>query len=311
MKKTVKLTSQQVDEAIYELQTLRDMLRWGFSKLRQVDAYYGHGTDNAWDEAVYLTLHALHLGPILESHFLDSNLTTEERTDVAELIAHRINERIPAAYLTKEAWFAGLPFYVDERVLIPRSPIAELIEQQFAPWVNANKVHHILDMCTGSGCIAIACAVALPDATIDATDISKDALEVAKTNVQQHGVSEQVKLIKSDLFTALKNKKYDIIVSNPPYVDAKDMKNLPAEYRHEPVLGLAAGKDGLDFAVRILKAASQYLNPEGILIVEVGNSEEALRERYPQIPFTWLEFQRGDGGVFLLTAEQLKRIKIK
>ncbi len=294
-----------INEAITELRTIRDMLRWAVSRFNAAQLFYGHGTDNAWDEAVALVLHTLHLPLDVDPKIIDARLTQSERCAIAELISRRILDRVPAAYLTHKAWFAGLAFYVDERVLIPRSPIAELIEQQFSPWIESQDVNNILDLCTGSGCIAIACANYFPDAQVDAIDISKDALAVAKTNCDQHQVTEQVNLIESNLFEKINNKKYDIIVSNPPYVAAAEMQALPKEYQHEPALGLAAGNDGLDIVKHILKQAKQHLTPHGILIVEVGNSEEALIKQFPDLPFTWLEFQRGDGGVFLLTAEQL------
>ncbi len=303
------LNKNLFEEAVLELSTLRDMLRWGMSQFYAENIYFGHGTDNAWDEAVQLVLHTLHLPLDVNKHVLDANLTTSERKKIAKLFYRRISERIPAAYLTHEAWFGGLKFYVDERVLIPRSPLSELIEQQFSPWILAEKVESVLDLCTGSACIAIACAKAFPEAMIDAVDISADALAVAKQNVDQHGLTEQVHLIQTDLFDKLGNKKYDVIISNPPYVAEYEMKALPQEYRHEPALGLAAGEEGLDIAIKILQQAEQYLTDEGILIVEVGNSEIALAQRYPTVPFTWLEFQRGDGGVFLLTAKQLRKYK--
>lgn len=292
-------------EAANELSTIRDMLRWTVSRFNEAKLFYGHGTDNAWDEAVVLVLHALHLPPNIDPKIIDARLTKNERDTIIELITERIQKKIPAAYLIHQAWFAGLPFYVDERVLIPRSPIAELIEHHFSPWIAYENVHHILDLCTGSGCIAIACALAFPEAKVDATDISTEALAVAKTNLDRHQTHKQVRLIQSDLFTKLTNKKYDIIVTNPPYVSTEEMQSLPAEYHHEPSLGLAAGKDGLDIVTIILREAKKHLEPHGILIVEVGNSEQALREQFSKTPFTWLEFERGDGGVFLLTAEQL------
>jgi ribosomal protein L3 glutamine methyltransferase len=288
-----------------DLQTIRDYLRYAMSRFHEAGLYYGHGTDNAWDEALALVLHTLHLPHHVDPTMLDANLTQDERKKLIELINQRVNHRIPVPYLTHEAWYAGLPFYVDERVLVPRSPIAELIQNHFQPWVEPEDVTRILDLCTGSGCIAIACAKAFPDASIDASDISSDALAVAKINVLKHGVEEQVTLHESDLLDGLANQQYDIIVSNPPYVDAEDMATLPNEYLHEPKHALAAGEDGLVFAERILKDAKKHLKPNGVLIVEVGNSEYALADKYPEIPFTWLEFEHGGGGVFLLTAEQL------
>ena len=289
-----------------DLLTIRDFLRWSTSRFNEAGLYFGHGTDSAWDEAVALVLHTLHLPHTIGSVVLDARLTPDERETLRSIIQRRIQERVPTPYLTHESWFAGLAFYVDERVLIPRSPIAELIENQFQPWIDAEGVDAILDLCTGSGCIAIACAKAFPDAAIDAVDISSDALAVAKINNARHQVEDQVNLIQSDLFENMPHKTYDIIVSNPPYVDAADMAALPSEFHHEPALGLAAGFDGLEIVEKILKHAKKYLSPHGILIVEVGNSEVALSEKYPELPFTWLDFERGDGGVFLLTAEQLR-----
>ncbi len=288
-----------------ELKTIRDYIRLATTRFNAANLYYGHGTDNAWDEAIALVLHTLHLPHDVSGVVLDANLLDEEKKQLNELIKQRIEKNIPVPYLTHQAFFSGLPYYVDERVLIPRSPIAELIENQFAPWIAADAVHNILDLCTGSGCIAIACAKNFPDAQVDAVDISTDALAVAKINVLRHGVEDQVQLIESDLFSAVPKKQYDIIVSNPPYVSTQEMFDLPSEYQHEPEMALAAGTAGLDFALRILREAHKYLQPDGILIVEVGNSEHALAEQFPQIPFTWLEFERGGGGVFMLTAEQL------
>lgn len=290
---------------IAPLRTIRDFIRWAMSCFNAAGLYFGHGTETAWDEAVALVLQSLHLPHDVSPTVLDANLTNQERELLYQLVQRRTTQRIPLAYLTHEAIFAGLPFYVDERVLIPRSPIAELIENQFQPWVDPDNVQTILDLCTGSGCIAIACAKAFPDALVDASDISTDALAVAKINVLRHNAEDQVHLHQSNLFDALPKKKYDIIVTNPPYVDANDMATLPKEYQHEPKLALAAGPEGLDFALQILKKASDYLNPNGILIVEVGNSEDALAKLLPDVPFTWLEFQNGGGGVFLLTMNEL------
>lgn len=288
-----------------ELKTIRDYVRFATSQFNQAGIFYGHGTDNAWDEAMYLVLRTLHLPHDTYPFVLDANLTTTEMETLSELIEKRVTKRIPVAYLIHEAYLSGLSFYVDERVLIPRSPIAELIENHFEPWIMYNDVQHILDMCTGSGCLAITCAKAFPEAQIDACDISSDALTVAKTNVLRHNAEAQVTLHQSDLFASLPPKKYSVIISNPPYVSAQEMADLPLEYKHEPSLGLAAGTEGLDFAVKILREAKAFLEPDGILIVEVGNSEHALADRFPNIPFTWLEFQHGGGGVFLLTAEQI------
>jgi len=285
--------------------TIRELVLAGESAFEAAELYYGHGTDNALDEAAYLTAYALGIAPDYVDVDIDAVVTEEQHNRAQQLFQTRIDSRKPAAYLIHEAWFAGLPFYVDERVLVPRSPIAELIIEQFQPWIDPGRVTRILDLCTGSGCIAIASALAFPGAQVDATDISTDALEVARENVQRHQLQQQVRVIQSDLFASLEGEKYDVIVSNPPYVDAEDMAALPAEYRHEPELGLAAGAQGLDLVIPMLKQATAHLNPGGIIIVEVGNSAEALEERLPHIPFTWLEFSEGGDGVFLLEAETL------
>lgn len=273
-------------------------------KLEQSTLYFGHGTDNALDEAYALVLQSLKLS--FDQPLTERNITVEEWQQIELLLKRRIEERKPLAYLTQEAYFFGMPFYVDERVIIPRSPIAELIENQFSPWINPAKVTSILDLCTGSGCIAIACAMMFEFARIDAIDISTDALTVAKMNVERHHLIEQVNLIHSDLFQQLPMHRYDIIVSNPPYVGAEEIAGLPAEYLHEPKLAFHAEEEGLAIVTQILRQASHYLSEAGILVVEVGNNAELLQQRYPQVPFIWLEFEHSEDGVFLLTAEQLK-----
>lgn len=291
--------------ALTELSSILDFIRWGASQFRAAELSFAHGMASALDEATYLVLHSLHLPVDTPELYFASKLTQAEKQKVLDILERRIIERKPAAYLTHEAWFAGLPFYVDERVLVPRSPIAELIEKQFYPWTDETQVAHILDLCTGSGCIGIACAYAFPRAEVDLSDISADALTVAKLNIERHGVQAHVQTIESDLFTDLNGKRYDLIVSNPPYVDATEIAEMSSEFQHEPLLGLAAGSDGLDIAHRILASAREHLTDHGVLIVEVGNSQFALTEAYPELPFQWLDFDRGGDGVFLLTAAQL------
>ncbi len=288
-----------------ELSTLTDFMRWGATQFVTAELSYTHGMSSPLDEAVYLVLRSLKLPVDTPEVYWQSKLTKSEKEIVVNTLLKRINEKKPAAYLMKEGWFAGLQFYIDERVLVPRSPIAELVECQFTPWVNPDEVESILDLCTGSGCIGIACAYAFPNAQIDIADISEDALEVAKININKHEVHKQVTPKQSDLFSQLEGKQYDIIVSNPPYVDAEDINQMATEFHHEPEIGLSSGEDGLDCTHQILKQASKFLNENGVLVVEVGNSQYALAEYYPDLPFQWLEFKRGGDGVFLLTKSQL------
>ena len=251
-------------------------------------------------------LHTLHLPLDLPESWWDSRLSEAERTRVVAVLRERIATRKPAAYLTREAWFAGLPFYVDERVLVPRSPLAELIAAGFEPWLDPDGVTRALDLCTGGGCIGIAVALALPQAQVDLADVSPDALAVARINIERHQMSEQVRALQSDVFDGLQaGDRYDLIVSNPPYVDAEDMAALPDEYRHEPALGLAAGGDGLDIVRRILDGAREHLTEDGALIVEVGNSQAAVEAAFPDLPMIWLEFEAGGHGVFLVYARDL------
>ncbi|HFD78804.1 MAG TPA: 50S ribosomal protein L3 N(5)-glutamine methyltransferase [Gammaproteobacteria bacterium] len=295
-----------IDNHYDNLQSIRDLVRWGASRFRQAGLVFGHGTDNPFDEALQLVSHALHLPVQFPEHYLAARVTPDEREAVLALIQQRIDSRKPAAYLTHEAWFAGLPFYVDERVLVPRSPLAEWIERGFEPWLQPDSIERVLDLCTGSGCIAIACAAHFENAEVDAVDISPDALAVAQQNVERHGLQDWVRLIQSDLFSGLETQRYQLIISNPPYVSAAELSQLPEEYRHEPELGLAAGREGLDVVLRILAQAADYMEPDAILVVEVGNSQETLSECFPEVPFLWLEFERGGHGVFLLDAQQVQ-----
>jgi len=289
-----------------ELHTVRDWLRFTVSAFNEAKLNFGHGSASAYDEAAYLILHTLHLPLDTLNPFLDARLIAEEKNALLALLKQRVDKRIPVAYLTHEAWLGDFRFYVDKRVIVPRSFIAELIQEQFAPWIDDTKiVTNVLDLCTGSGCLAILAAHAFPDTVVDAVDISSDALEVAQRNVVDYGLEDRINIIKSDLFSNLTGKQYDVIISNPPYVDAPSMTALPAEYRHEPQLALGSGADGLDATREILKHAADYLNPNGLLVVEIGHNRPALEAVYPNLPFIWLEVSAGDEFVFMLRREDL------
>lgn len=288
-----------------ELSTIIDFIRYGASRFAAAGLTFGHSHDNAMDEATHLVLHSLHLPHDLSPNYGQAKLVAGEKAALLALIERRIGERKPVAYLTGEAWFAGLAFKVDERVLVPRSPIAELIQNGFTPWLDGRDVSRALDLCTGSGCIGIAMAAHNPDWQVDLADISDGALELARENIRIQHVGERVRAIKSDLFAGLEGEVYDLIVSNPPYVTEQEYAELPPEYRHEPALGLTAGPDGLDFALRILRDAPAHLSEDGLLIVEVGESERALTQLLPQVPFIWIEFNVGPMGVFALERRDL------
>ncbi|XID75973.1 50S ribosomal protein L3 N(5)-glutamine methyltransferase [Alkanindiges sp. WGS2144] len=322
------LTIEQdiLDEAVGHLQTIRDFIRFGVTALRSYEVHLGQGTEDFFAESSALVLQSLSLEWSADEQILDAKLLPSEKQRITQLLEKRINQRIPLGYLLNLAYFAGQPYYVDERVLIPRSPVAELIENQFNPYFSngldkaqggVNQLPHnahpfeptrMLDLCTGSGCIAIALAYAFPDATIDAIDISRDALEVAAINVEHHHREDQVSLIESNLLEKIPaQRQYDLIISNPPYVDSADMADLPEEFLHEPELALAAGRDGLDLVRHILAQAADYLTDNGLLVVEVGNSEWALQQAFPKIKFHWLHFNRGGAGVFALTAQECRQ----
>lgn len=294
------------DNVSSQLFSVRDFVRWAVSQFTHGNVYHGHGTDNALDEAFQLVLHAAGIPLGSETLLLDAKLMENEKDDIIRLVEQRVKLRIPIPYLTGIAWFAGLSFKVDERVLIPRSPLGELIENGFQPWVTDNSLNRILDLCTGSGCIGIACAYYFEGSEVDLADISPDALEVANGNIEEYELQGRVRTVESDLFSGLEGQRYGLIVSNPPYVDSDDLASMPAEYQHEPALALSSGDDGLDITRRVLREAANFLTSDGLLIVEVGNSCIALEKSFPQVPFTWIEFERGGHGVFVFTRDELE-----
>ncbi len=295
-----------INSATDELVTVRDWLRWAVSRFNESGLAYGHGTENAWDEAVWLVLATLHLPHDTLEPWLDAHLTRSERLGLLNNLQQRVVHRMPTAYLVQEAWLGSFRFYVDQRVIIPRSYFAELLESGFAPWIeDPESVGSVLDLCTGSGCLAILMAHAFPGASVDAIDISADALVVACRNIADYHLDDRVHAIESDLFAAVKGKRYDLILSNPPYVTSEAMAALPAEYRHEPALALAAGADGLDVVRRILAEAREHLNPGGLLAIEVGHNQHLVEAAFPDLPMVWLDTEHAEGKVFLVTREDL------
>lgn len=292
-------------QAESSLHTLRDFLRFAVSRFQQAGLVFGHGSDNAHDEAAYLILHTLHLPLDMLEPYLDAALLADEKTELLGKLRERIEQRVPVAYITQHARQGDFDFYVDERVIVPRSFIYELLGEPLSPWIEYPElVHRALDLCTGSGCLAIQMAAHYPAAQIEAVDISLDALEVAAVNVEDYGLQERIQLVHTDLFEGLEGT-YDLIVSNPPYVDAESVDALPEEYLHEPELALGSGEDGLDATREILLQAAKFLNPRGVLLVEIGHNRDVLEREYPELPFVWLDTSGGDGFVFLLTREQL------
>ncbi|MBU1235313.1 MAG: 50S ribosomal protein L3 N(5)-glutamine methyltransferase [Gammaproteobacteria bacterium] len=289
-----------------ELTTIRDWLRWAVSRFNEAGLCFGHGTDNAYDEAVWLILHTLHLPNDRLEPFLDASLTRTERLAIHNVLEQRITRRLPAAYLTNEAWLGDYRFYVDQRVIVPRSYFAELLLERLAPWVSdPDVIAQALDLCTGSGCLAILMAEAFPDAAIDAVDISADALAVAHRNVADYGLEERIDLVESDLLDGLAGRRYDLIVCNPPYVTAESMAALPLEYRHEPGLALAAGDDGLDIVRRLLDKAPDHLTDDGLLFIEVGHNADIVDAAFPDLPLTWIDAPSGEGKIFMLARADL------
>jgi ribosomal protein L3 glutamine methyltransferase len=295
-----------IHSATDELITIRDWLRWAVSRFNEAGLHYGHGTGNAWDEAVWIVLATLHLPRDTLEPWLDARLSTSERHVLLERLQQRVLHRLPAAYVLSEAWLGEFRFHVDPRVIVPRSYFAELLEDGFAPWIeDAEAVDSALDLCTGSGCLAIVMAHAFPNAAVDAIDISPDALEVARRNIADYGLADRVHALESDLFAAVKKKRYNLIICNPPYVTAEAMDALPAEYRHEPALALAAGADGLDVVRRILAQAHAHLKPGGVIAIEVGHNQDIVNAAFPELPAVWIDTEHAEGKVFVLTREDL------
>lgn len=290
--------------AVRDLHTIKDFVRWTYSRFQSSTLFYGHGTDNSWDEAVQLVLGALKLPPDFDKSLMDCNLTIDEKKRILSLVHTRITKRLPLAYLFGEAWLAGLPFYITQDTLIPRSPIAFLLENQLQPWL-AHEPNHILDMCTGSGCLGIIAALVFENAQVDLSDISEQALVVAQSNIERHELQGRVSTIESNIFSALAGKTYDLILCNPPYVDQQDYDSAPEEFKHEPQLALTSGADGLDFMRLFLQEVASHLNDEGIIICEVGNTEIALQKAFPSAPFIWLELENGGNGVFMMSKNEL------
>lgn len=290
-----------------ELLTLRDLLRWAISRFQAAGLVFGHGNDNAWDEAAYLLLHSLHLPLDTLEPFLDARLLERERQRCVDVIHERVSSRKPAAYLTGEAWLQGQRFLVDERVIVPRSPIAELLAENLAPWVqDPHAIHQVLDLCTGCGCLAILAAQAFTEASVDASDVSADALTVAQSNIDLYRLQERVDLLRSDLFTRIpEDRRYDLIICNPPYVNTQAMAELPAEYRHEPSLALAGGVDGMDLVRRIISQAARFLAPKGMLVLEVGHEQVHFDEAFPDLEPMWLSTDNASDQILLLRRAQL------
>ncbi len=293
------------DQIKAELDTVGDGLRWAEACFTEAELYFGHGTDNAWDEALHLVLGSLQLPMESDPSVLDCQINDSEKEQLIRNVRRRVDERVPVPYLTGRTWFAGLEFKIDRRALIPRSPIAELIERDFAPWYAGPPVRRVLDLCCGSGCIGLAVAAWNPEAGVDLADIDDDALALARENCELLALEGRVQIVRSDLFEALRGRQYDLIITNPPYVDEEDLATMPPEYRHEPALALGSGVDGLDITRRILETAVHFLAPDGLLVGEVGNSWVALQDAFPTLPFTWIELERGGHGVFVLSAREL------